>query len=89
MTTTTCTLNEISAKKSVRASLLQSNAVLRMARFFSKVSGEKVSPRRALHMLNAQLSFVGVILFGGFSLIVGALTVSWFALSVYQCSKMK
>lgn len=86
---TTCTVNEISVSKSVCSSLLQSNAVLRMAAFFSKVSGEKVSPLRAVHLLNAQFSFVGVILFGGFSLVVALLMLIWFALSVYQCSKTK
>lgn len=84
---TTCTVNEISASKSVRTSLLRSNAVLRMARFFSKVSGEKVSPLRAIHLLNAQLSFSAIILFGGYSVICAALMVCWFGLSVYQCSK--
>jgi len=86
---TTCTVNEFSASKSVRTSLLRSNAVTRMASFFSKISGEKISPLKAIHLLNAQLSFVGVILFGGFSLLAGVLMVCWFGLSVYQCSKTK
>lgn len=76
MVMTTCTVNEI-------------NLVMRLARFFSKVSGEEVSSSRAIHLLNAQISFMSIILFGGFSLIVTALMVSWFALSVYQCSKIK
>lgn len=58
-----------------------------MAELFSAVLEKKVSNVGSLHILNAMVSFSGLLLLGWVSVAVAALMTSWFAISVYQCSK--
>ena len=84
---TTCTATEIRSRRSLRSAVVNSRAVSTMAQMFASVLEKSVTNIEALHILNAMLSFSALLLFGGISVVVAALMLCWFAISVYQCSR--
>lgn len=82
-------VSETRSEKSIRRMILQSRAVQGMAALFSAILGEEVSAVRAVHLLNAQLSFGLLLTVGGASVLVAVLLLVWFGLSVWQCSMDK
>lgn len=62
------------------------NSLAGVANLYSEILGEKVTTRQTLHLLNAQIAFLGIILPSG-ALAVNALAVAWFALALRGCKR--
>jgi len=80
-------VQETRTNKTLGQVILSSKAVIAMAALFSTILEEEVTPLRALHLLNAQLSFGLLLVLGGLSPIIAALLLLWFALSLWQCKR--
>lgn len=59
--------------------------VVRLSRIYSGLLEEKVSARRTLKLVHAQLAAVALLLLGGLSSMVAILLCLWTVLAVWQC----
>lgn len=80
-TTNTTTVNN----QSIVDAILCTRLVLSVTSFVGTILGERVTPRQALMYLHTGLSFCAFLLLAGNGIIVTALALIWFALSVFQC----
>ena len=67
--------------------VLESSAVVGLAMIMSRILGEEVTSRQALHLLHAQVSFVALLLLCGIGLFACVLLLAWFVLSVWHCAQ--
>lgn len=61
--------------------------IVRLAALYSALLEEPVSPIRTLRILNAQLALFVLCLTANASIVVTAICLVWFALSIYACKK--
>ncbi len=78
-------MNSTSVWKSVKSAVLNSAVMSSIATLCSNILEEPVSALLALHLLNAQLSFAFLVLFGGIFPVVAVLLLVWFSVAVWQC----
>lgn len=62
-----------------------SQTLLRLARFLTNLIEEPVSPRFALHLLNASLAFFFLLTLGGSHWVCAVLLLTWAALALNGC----
>ena len=67
--------------------VLESRLVVALSVWISRILGEKVNACQALHLLHAQVSFAALIMMSGISVLVCALLLAWFVLSVWHCAQ--
>lgn len=63
-----------------------SNALAGISKLYSDILEEEITPRQTLHLLNAQIAFLGIVLPVG-PLFVNAFAVAWFALALRGCKR--
>lgn len=73
--------------RSISDYVLQSRLVVTLSEWMSRILGEPVNSRQALHLLHAQFSFFVLLMLCGISVLVCALLLTWFVLSVWQCAQ--
>ena len=66
--------------------VLQNRLVVTLSVWMSRMLGEPVNTRQTLHLLHAQVSFAALIMMCGISVLVCALLLVWFVLSVWHCT---
>ena len=72
----------------VVSNLLFENALVRFfALLFSAMLDEKVTTRRALSLIQAQIAFGALLLSAAVSMPFTLATFAWFCLSVYTCKR--
>ncbi len=81
------TVSQTSIFASIKSCFLRSVPVVSLASFYSRLLEMHVTPLQTLHLLHAQLAFFLMLLPFEFSVLVRALFVLWFALSVCQCRR--
>ena len=67
--------------------VLENRLVVALSVWMSRILGEKVNACQALHLLHAQVSFAALIMMCGISVLVCALLLAWFVLSVWPCAQ--
>ena len=72
-------------QRTLRQMVLESKAILALARLYSAILGEETSALMAIKLTNAQAATASLIIFGGMSPLVAALLLAWMGLAVYQC----
>lgn len=70
---------------SLLARLETTSLVVRLSRIYSGLLEEKVSARRTLKLVHAQLAMAALLLVGGVSTVVAILLSIWTVLAVWQC----
>lgn len=75
------------ASRNISDYVLESRLVVTLSVWMSRILGEKVNACQALHLLHAQVSFFVLILLCGISVLVCALLLAWFVLSVWHCAQ--
>ena len=70
---------------SLLARLENTAFVVSLSKIYSNLLEEKVSARRTLKLLHAQLAMGALLLLGGLSAMVAILLCSWTVLAVWQC----
>lgn len=75
------------ASRNIGDYVLESRLVVTLSVWMSRILGEKVNACQALHLLHAQVSFAALIMMCGISVLVCALLLAWFVLSVWHCAQ--
>lgn len=73
--------------RSISDYVLECRLVVMLSVWMSRILGMPVNSRQALHLLHAQFSFFVLILLCGISVLVCALLLAWFVLSVWHCAQ--
>ena len=84
LTLGTAQLNE-NKSFSLLTRLETTSLVVRLAQIYSGLLEEKVSTRRTLKLVHAQLAMGALLLVGGLSTVVAILLSIWTVLAVWQC----
>ena len=84
LTLGTAQLNE-SKSFSPLTRLESTSLVVRLSKIYSGLLEEKVSARRTLKLVHAQLAMGALLLVGGVSTVVAILLSIWTVLAVWQC----
>ena len=56
-----------------------------VAEVLSMILGEKISPKKAIKVLNVQAAIASLMIFGGISPLIAVVLLAWMGLAVYQC----
>ena len=56
-----------------------------VAEVLSMILGEKISPKKAIKVLNVQAAITSLMIFGGISPLIAVVLLAWMGLAVYQC----
>lgn len=72
-------------QRNVSQMIMNSKITFATADLMSKILGEKISPQKAIRLLNAQAALTSLIIFGGISPLVALVLLAWMGLAVYQC----
>ena len=73
--------------RSISDYVLECRLVVMLSVWMSRILGMPVNSRQALYLLHAQFSFFVLILLCGISVLVCALLLAWFVLSVWHCAQ--
>ena len=84
LTLGTAQLNE-NKSFSLLTRLETTSLVVRLAQIYSSLLEEKVSARRTLKLVHAQLAMGALLLVGGLSTVVAIMLSIWTVLAVWQC----
>ena len=71
----------------VKAAVLCSRPIVSLARLYTQLLGEPISPLQTLHLLNAQLSFLMLVFPLSFTIMVRILFLVWFGVALLQCRR--
>lgn len=74
-------------QRNVSQMIMNSKITLATADLMSKILGEKIGPKKAIRLLNAQAAMASLIIFGGASPLVALILLAWMGLAVYQCKE--
>lgn len=84
-TGTICITKKSVQQRSLRQVVLESKFVTGMARLFSAILGEKVTPLQAIKHANAQAAIASLLVLGGISPLVALVLLVWASVAMYQC----
>lgn len=73
----------ISEKRNALTEMME-HKVEPIAKFYSDIMEEEISPKHTLHIINAQAAFLGMLLTAGAPLVC-ALCVTWLGLALKGC----
>lgn len=65
--------------------ILNSKFIGLVAEILSMILGEKISPKKAIKVLNVQAAIASLMIFGGISPLIAVVLLAWMGLAVYQC----
>ena len=72
-------------RRTISQMTLNSKFIGLVAEFLSMILGEKISPKKAIKVLNVQAAIASLMIFGGISPLIAVVLLAWMGLAVYQC----
>ncbi|MDD6606859.1 MAG: hypothetical protein PUF00_03700 [Paraprevotella sp.] len=72
-------------RRTISQMILNSKFIGLVAEFLSMILGEKISPKKAIKVLNVQAAIASLMIFGGISPLIAVVLLAWMGLAVYQC----
>lgn len=72
-------------RRTISQMILNSKFIGLVAEVLSMILGEKISPKKAIKVLNVQAAIASLIIFGGISPLIAVVLLAWMGLAVYQC----
>ena len=72
-------------RRTISQMILNSKFIGLVAEFLSMILGEKISPKKAIKVLNVQAAITSLMIFGGISPLIAVVLLAWMGLAVYQC----
>lgn len=72
-------------RRTISQMILNSKFIGLVAEVLSMILGEKISPKKAIKLLNVQAAIASLMIFGGISPLIAVVLLAWMGLAVYQC----
>ncbi|MDD6822908.1 MAG: hypothetical protein PUD69_01225 [Paraprevotella sp.] len=72
-------------RRNISQMILNSKFIGLVAEVLSMILGEKISPKKAIKVLNVQAAIASLMIFGGISPLIAVVLLAWMGLAVYQC----
>ena len=72
-------------RRTISQMILNSKFIGLVAEVLSMILGEKISPKKAIKVLNVQAAIASLMIFGGISPLIAVVLLAWVGLAVYQC----
>ena len=72
-------------RRTISQMILNSKFIGLVAEVLSMILGEKISPKKAIKVLNVQAAIASLMIFGGISPLIAVVLLTWRGLAVYQC----
>ena len=72
-------------RRTISQMTLNSKFIGLVAEVLSMILGEKISPKKAIKVLNVQAAITSLMIFGGISPLIAVVLLAWMGLAVYQC----
>lgn len=72
-------------RRTISQMILNSKFIGLVAEVLSMILGEKISPKKAIKLLNVQAAITSLMIFGGISPLIAVVLLAWMGLAVYQC----
>ena len=72
-------------RRTISQMILNSKFIGSVAEVLSMILGEKISPKKAIKVLNVQAAITSLMIFGGISPLIAVVLLAWMGLAVYQC----
>lgn len=72
-------------RRTISQMILNSKFIGFVAEVLSMILGEKISPKKAIKVLNVQAAIASLMIFGGISPFIAVVLLAWMGLAVYQC----
>lgn len=72
-------------RRTISQMILNSKFIGIVAEVLSMILGEKISPKKAIKVLNVQAAIASLMIFGGISPLIAVVLLAWMGLAVYQC----
>ena len=72
-------------RRTISQMILNSKFIGLVAEGLSMILGEKISPKKAIKVLNVQAAIASLMIFGGISPLIAVVLLAWMGLAVYQC----
>lgn len=72
-------------RRTIIQMILNSKFIGLVAEVLSMILGEKISPKKAIKVLNVQAAIASLMIFGGISPLIAVVLLAWMGLAVYQC----
>lgn len=72
-------------RRTISQMILNSKFIGLAAEVLSMILGEKISPKKAIKVLNVQAAIASLMIFGGISPLIAVVLLAWMGLAVYQC----
>ena len=72
-------------RRTISQMILNSKFIGLVAEVLSMILGEKISPKKAIKVLNVQAAITSLMIFGGISPLIAVVRLAWMGLAVYQC----
>ena len=72
-------------RRTISQMILNSKFIGLVAEVLSMILGEKISPKKAIKVLNVQAAIASLMIFGGISTLIAVVLLAWMGLAVYQC----
>lgn len=72
-------------RRTISQMILNSKFIGLVAEVLSMILGEKISPKKAIKVLNIQAAIASLMIFGGISPLIAVVLLAWMGLAVYQC----
>ena len=72
-------------RRTISQMILNSKFIGLVAEVLSMILGEKISPEKAIKVLNVQAAIASLMIFGGISPLIAVVLLAWMGLAVYQC----
>ena len=72
-------------RRTISQMILNSKFIGLVAEVLSMILGEKISPKKAIKVLNVQAAIASLMIFGGISPLIAVVLLAWMGLAVYQC----
>ncbi len=72
-------------RRTISQMILNSKFIGLVAEVLSMILEEKISPKKAIKVLNVQAAIASLMIFGGISPLIAVVLLAWMGLAVYQC----
>ena len=72
-------------RRTISQMILNSKFIGLVAEVLSMILGEKISPKKAIKVLNVQAAIASLMIVGGISPLIAVVLLAWMGLAVYQC----
>lgn len=72
-------------RRTISQMILNSKFIGLVAEVLSMILGEKISPKKAIKVLNVQAAITSLMIFGGISPLIAVVLLAWMGLAIYQC----